>query len=320
MSTPEHHRQSFAERLGVSGAAVSSLEPKHPVVRLAVRVAIVLLIVGCIVLAVTKESGRLSSVDWHFEPGWLALCVLSLLLFQIVHIEIWRLMLRALGGEVAPRQARSIWSLTLIARYVPTSALMALGRIALCERERVPKRVTVASIAYELALTVLTSLALSVYLLWRLPAFDNALKYVAVALPVLGLVALHPRIFHTFADYALKRLGRPPLPLSLPFGRVLEFAAMYVVSFLIAGVSVLAMAHTLHPLGAGDSAIAIASYGLGYVAGVLAFVIPGRSGRARLAWRSGCRSCCPRRSRWPWPSRSGCCRWASRCCTRWSRR
>src|SRR5438874_1647577 len=85
----------------------------------------------------------------------------------------------------APRRERSIWSLTLVARYVPTSALMALGRIALCERERVPKRVTAASVAYELALTVLASLSLSVYLLWRLPQFDNVLKYVAIALPVL---------------------------------------------------------------------------------------------------------------------------------------
>jgi uncharacterized membrane protein YbhN (UPF0104 family) len=138
--------------------------------------------------------------------------------------------------------------------------------------------VTAASVAYELALTVLASLTLSVYLLFRLPQFDNALKYVGAALPVLGLIALHPRIFHTFADYALKRMGRAPLPLSLTFGRVLELFVLYVGSFVVAGVAVLAMAQTLHPLSAGDSAIAIASYGLGYVAGVVAFVIPGSLG------------------------------------------
>jgi len=270
--------QSFAERLGVSGAAISSLEPKHPTTRLAVRLGIVVVVIACIVLAVTKESGRIASIHWRFEPGWFALCIAALLAFQLCHIEIWRLMLRALGGEVEPRRARSIWSLTLIARYVPTSMLMALGRVALCERERVPKRVTLASVAYEFALTVITSLALSVYLLWRLPAFDNVLKYVAVALPVIGVICLHPAIFHRLADYVLLRMGRAPLPLSLPFGRVLEFAAMYLGSFVVAGVAVLAMAQTLHPLGPGDSAIAIASYGLGYVAGVLAFVIPGSLG------------------------------------------
>jgi uncharacterized membrane protein YbhN (UPF0104 family) len=38
------------------------------------------------------------------------------------------------------------------------------------------------------------------------------------------------------------------------------------------------MAHVLYPLEAGDAFAAIASYGLGYVAGVIAFVIPGSLG------------------------------------------
>src|SRR5689334_5211241 len=111
--SPNGTTQSFAERLGVSGAAISSLEPKHPGVRLAVRIGVVLLVIACIVLAVTKESGRISSIHWRFEPGWFALCIASLLAFQLCHIEIWRHMLRTLGGEVEPRRARSIWSLTL---------------------------------------------------------------------------------------------------------------------------------------------------------------------------------------------------------------
>jgi uncharacterized membrane protein YbhN (UPF0104 family) len=51
-----------------------------------------------------------------------------------------------------------------------------------------------------------------------------------------------------------------------------------VISFVVAGVAVLAMAHALHDLPASDTYAAIASYGLGYVAGVIAFVIPGSLG------------------------------------------
>src|SRR4051794_19647003 len=98
MSQPASSR-SFAERLGVSGAAVSSLEPRHPTVRMAVRLGIVVVVIACVVLAVSKESGQIASIHWRFEPAWLALCVAALLAFQICHIEIWRLMLRALGGE-----------------------------------------------------------------------------------------------------------------------------------------------------------------------------------------------------------------------------
>jgi uncharacterized membrane protein YbhN (UPF0104 family) len=273
-------RPSIAERMGVSGEAMSSLEPKHPGVRLAVRVAIVVLVVASITLAIVKEAGRLDDVHWRFSPGWLALCVAALLAFQFMHIELWRLTLSSLGGHIEARRARAIWSTTLLARYVPTSALMAVGRVALSEREGVPKRITLASVAYELAFTVIAALILCVYLLWRLPALDDHewVRWLATAVPAFGLASLHPGIFHRFSDYALKRMGRPPLPLSLGVGRVLELTVSYVVSFVVAGVAVLAMAHALHDLPAGDTYAAIASYGLGYVAGVVAFVIPGSLG------------------------------------------
>jgi hypothetical protein len=266
--------------MGVSGAAVSSLEPKHPGLRLAVRVGVVVLVIGSIALAIAKEAGQIGSIEWRFEPGWLALCVLALLAFQLFHIELWRLTLHSLGGHIDGPRARSIWSTTLLARYVPTSALMAVGRVALSEREGVPKRVTLASVAYELAFTVISALVLCVYLLWRLPALDDHawVRWVATAVPLLGLATLHPGIFHRFSDYALVRMGRAPLPLSLGFGRVVELTLLYVASFVVAGVAVLAMAHALHDLPASDTYAAIASYGLGYVAGVIAFVIPGSLG------------------------------------------
>jgi glycosyltransferase 2 family protein len=259
---------------------MSSLEPKHPGLRLALRIALVLLVVGSVVAAIAAESGHAAGIDWQFSPGWLALCLASLLAFQLLHIEAWRLMLRALGGEVEPRRARAIWSATLLARYVPTNVLMAVGRVALCEREGVSKRVTLASVVYEFALTVITALALAMYLVLKLSWFDSheLLRYLAIAVPLVGLVCLHPAIFHRVADHLFSRLGREPLPLSLGFGRVLEFAVLYLLSFVVAGCSVLAMAHALHPLSAGDSAFAIASYGLGYVAGVIGFVIPGSLG------------------------------------------
>ena len=275
-----HGRRTMAERLGVSGEAVSSLEPKHPVVRIAVRVAIVALVVGFLAYAVVKQRDRIDAIDWRFEPLWLGLCLVALVAFQLFHIECWRLMLRALGAKMEPTRARSIWSASLLARYVPTSALMAVGRVALSEREGVAKRVTIASLAYELAFTVLSALALCAYLLWQLPALDDHdwVRWLAAGTTVAGVGVLHPALFHRVTDYLLRRMGRAPLPVSLGFVRVLEFFVLYVASFVVAGVSVLAMAHVLQEFPNDDSYAAIASYSLGYVAGVIAFVIPGSLG------------------------------------------
>jgi uncharacterized membrane protein YbhN (UPF0104 family) len=258
----------------------SSLEPKHPGLRLALRLLLVALVLGSLGVAIAHEADRVDTIDWRFEPGWLALCLLALIAFQLSHIELWRLMMHSLGRDLPAARARAIWSTTLLGRYVPTSALMAVGRVALTEREGVPKRVTLASVVYELAFTVIAAVSLCVYLLWRLPALDDDawVRWLATAFPVLGLVALHPAIFHNLTDYVLVRMGRAKLPLSLGFGRVVELTVLYVGSFVLAGTAVLAMAHALHGLDAGDTYAAVASYGLGYVAGVVAFVIPGALG------------------------------------------
>ena len=265
----------------MSGPAVSSLEPKHPVLRLALRIVVVLLIVGSLGLAVASEADRIDEIDWRFSPGWLALCLLALIAFEATHIELWRLIMHWLGRDIPAPRARAIWSTTLLARYVPTSALMAVGRVALAEREGVPKRITLASVAYELAFTVVGSLALCAYLLWRLPALDDHewVRWLAAALPVVGVLSLHPGVFHRITDYVLIKMKKAPLPLSLGFRKVFELSVLYVGSFVVAGVAVLGMSHALtNNLDAGDTYAIIASYALGYIAGVIAFVIPGSLG------------------------------------------
>ncbi len=265
----------------VSEPVVSSLEPKHPGLRLALRIAVVVLVVASLGLAVASEADRIDEIDWRFSPGWLGLCLLALIAFEATHIELWRLIMHWLDHDIPAPRARAIWSTTLLARYVPTSALMAVGRVALAEREGVPKRITLASVASELAFTIVSSLALCAYLLWRLPALDDHswVRWLAAALPVVGVIVLHPAIFHRFTDYALARMGKSPLPLSLGFRKVFELSILYVGSFLVAGVAVLGMSHALTGnLDAGDTYAVIASYALGYVAGAIAFVIPGSLG------------------------------------------
>jgi len=241
--------------------------------------ALAVLVAGSLGFALASQWSSLPDIEWRFRPGWLALSVLCLLAFQWMHIELWRGMLHSLGGTLPRWKARSIWSTTLLARYVPTSALMAVGRIALSQREGVSKRVCTASVAYEVAFTFTAAVAVSTYLVLTLPAFaEHSLRWLVLAVPVAGLLSLHPRVFHALVNRALRRFGREPLPVSLTFASVLMFFALFVVSLLVAGVSVLAMTHVLHDVPADETAVLVASYSLGFAAGVIGFVLPGSLG------------------------------------------
>lgn len=172
-------------------------------------------------------------------------------------------------------RGRMVWSVTLLARYVPANEALAVGRIALAEREGVPKRICLASIVYELGFTFAGATIVGAYFLVTLPSLDDQpLRWLALAMPVAALAALDPRVFHTLADFALGKLGREPLPLSITRGRVLGF---------VAGFAVCAFAQGIHGLGDGGLGIAIGSYSVGFAASVLAFLILGGLG-AREGW------------------------------------
>ena len=270
---------------GADGPSPAGEPPARPPRRFALtrgvllRVLLVVAIVASLTFAVASQWANLPDIDWQFRPGWLALSLAGLLAFEWMHIEIWRAMLHTMGGRLTPWRGRSIWATTLLARYVPTSALMAVGRVTLSQKEGVPKRVTTASVVYEVALTFTASVAISSYLVLTLPAFeDHAARWLVLIVPVAGILALHPRIFHPLADFGLRRIGSEPLPVSLSFGYVLYYLGLFLVSFVVAGFAVLAMTLALHSVDASDYTTVVASYSLGFAAGVIGFLLPGALG------------------------------------------
>ena len=267
------------ERLGEAGAALTSLGAEGPRWRRALVLALVALVLGFLAAAVVSQWSKLPDIHWRFRAGWLVASLVALVLFQLAHCQLWVMMLAALGAPIHPMRGRAVWSLTLLARYVPTNLALAVSRMALAEREGVPKRVCMASIVYELGFTLAGSAAVGAYFVVTLPDLqDNPTRWLALGLPILALVALDPAVFHRLADAALRRLGRARLPLSLSRPRVLLFATLFAGSFLVAGLAVYAFAQAIHGVDAGDAPTVVGSYAIGFAASVVAFVLPGGLG------------------------------------------
>src|SRR3954463_6009908 len=67
---PAGRRQWLVDRLGASNERLSTLEPKHPGLRVALRVVFVLLVVGSLTFAIASEAGKIGDFEWRFEPAW----------------------------------------------------------------------------------------------------------------------------------------------------------------------------------------------------------------------------------------------------------
>ena len=245
----------------------------------AMRWALIALVVAFVVVTVVRTLEQADDVAWRFDPLWLAVAAAALAGLQLIHAQLWVVLVHRLGGELDPRRGRAIWNLTLLGRYVPTSALMAIGRVALSAREGIPRRLGAASVVYELVLQVAAALAVGSVAILALPALDDRPeRWLVLAVPLVALVALHPRVLGPLTERALRAARREPLDRLLGFGTVVALFAGYAVSFALGGVAVLAVAEMVAAVGADGVPVALAAYAAGFGAGLLAFVVPGGVG------------------------------------------
>ena len=270
---------TLLERIGAAGSAATSLRGGVPRWQRALMAAMVVAVVVALGLAISSQWSKLPDIAWRFQPAWLAAAVLALILFQWLHAQLWVSMLHALGAPIPNLRGVAVWSITLLGRYVPTNVALAAGRMALAEREGVPKRVCAASLVYELAFTFAGASLMGAYFVITLPDLqDVPARWLVIAVPAVTLALLDPAIFHRLADAALRRLGRATLPISLTRRQVAAFTVLFAGSFLVAGFAVFAFAEALHGVPTGDAGTAIGAYSVGFAASVIAFVLPGGLG------------------------------------------
>ncbi|MBE2317432.1 flippase-like domain-containing protein [Solirubrobacter sp. CPCC 204708] len=238
-----------------------------------------LVVLLCAGLALRGEIGKLETDGLRFELGWFLAAVLGFAALQVMHAALWRRSLLRLDLHLEPKRARAIWCTSALARYVPTSMLMPTMRIAMSERYGIPKRRCLASLVYEAALALAGALVVAGYFVVELPELEgHATRWLAVAIPLLAVVALHPKIFGPVSAKLLRRIGRDPLERLLPERVLVGLWAAYALSFVLAGLALFALAEALYPVGVSALPQVAGAFAVGFAVSVLAFVLPGGLG------------------------------------------
>jgi hypothetical protein len=268
-------RVPFLHRAGSAAAGVGELGAGRPRLRAAIQYGLIALVFAFLALFVVTQWNRLPDYDWRFRPGWLALSVVCVFAFYALQPFLWRMILRALGEDGDGVQLRAAWAKSLVARYVPTSALMVVGRVVLAERAGITKRVCLASIVYELALGVNAAVIGGAYFFITLPSLEDTPARFAILLVVpLALVGLHPRFFKPVTDWGLAKLGREPLPQALPYRVVLLLIPAFLVGWTLVGVGLFAFASALQSLPLDELPYIAAAYPVAFCVSVLTFIVP----------------------------------------------
>jgi glycosyltransferase 2 family protein len=269
-------RRNRLARAGDMASRVGSLEPSDPALRRGLHAAIAIVLILGVGLAIVGSAHELPDVDWRWRPLSLGLGILGFAAMMLASAEIWQGILRALGPRLDRATAVRIWFLSGLGRFVPTSLLMPVVRIAASGREGVPKRIALVSIVYEVAILLTAALVVGAYSLITLPGLqDYPERYLALAAPLVGLIVLQPSVFRPLADRVLDRLGRERLPAVLNGRQAAAFLGLYGLTFVLAGLSVYALAQSVYPVPASDIPTVIGAFALGTFLGVVAFALPG---------------------------------------------
>lgn len=232
-------------------------------------------VLGFLVGFVVAQWDQLPEFDWRFRPAWLAVAAVAVALFYVIHAEAWVAIVRGLGADLQGTAGRSVWGKSILARYVPTNALMVVGRMIMAERLGVRRRVCVASVVYELGLALSAAVLVGAYFVITMPALqDQPARYGVLLVVPVALVALHPRAFDPLADLVLRKLGREPLPATLPATRVFVLLVVYVASWVAVGTGVFAFASALHPVDIGDYPYVAAAQSVAFGVAVVTVVAP----------------------------------------------
>ena len=255
-----------------------------PGVRRALLASLAALVAMGIALTALTQWGQFPDVDLRFAPGWAMLAILGFLGSELIHATLWRLVLRRLGGEIEPLAGLRVWCLSSLGRYLPPGLLMPAIRVAGASGAGIAARVTLASMAYEAAFSVLGALVVSTLLLTEVSELTTVVAGLGAALVL--FVALHPNVFARLCNAVLRRLGRDDLPAVLGARTLAPFTLAYAASFTLVGLGVFATTEALHSVDASVLPVAVASFSVGFLISLAAFFLPGGLG-AREAGLAG---------------------------------
>lgn len=163
--------------------------------------------------ALVANWRKVSTYDWHLSIPWLVGGIAVVLAAYHVNGHTYAWSVEAVSERRPPRRvALSIWGRSLLARYIPGNVMMLVGRAVMGARWGVAKRTTVAATIYEQLIGLgLGALASVLYVSIYGSPTNRGLLILLAVIPV-GVACLHPRVFGPLTAWALRRLGREPLP------------------------------------------------------------------------------------------------------------
>ena len=247
------------------------------------QIGLPVIILALFLYQVKKNWADLTAYTFQWNPWLLALAFLGFMLQELSYGLIWRAILARLGSHLGLRVCLRIYLASEFVRYIPGNVWHVLTRILWVGKYGVSRPVAFASMAIELITKLAAGmLVFSMSLLfWQDYGKVGSLLRGSLLdiLGVAGIIALfiglHPRVLNGVLNWALRRMKREPIQLTLRYSDILLITLAWCASWIVAGSAFYILMLALWsaaPLVAWPICIGI--YAIAWDIGFVSFITP----------------------------------------------
>ncbi len=265
---------------GVSAAQGRASSVRALTVRLAgsrlVRWGFVAITVGIGVYAISDHWAAVRVALDKIGFGTAVEALLCVLLGLAALLQMFRVLLGALGSPLPVRASAQILFIGQLGKYLPGSVWPVLAQMELAAAHQVPRRRSASASILTMLLSLLTGILVGLVML---PFSKGAAPYRWVFLfaPAL-LVCLYPRLLNRIIDRLLRLARRPALEQPLTGRAVATALGWGILMWAFYGLQIWLMAEPLGLDSGSGVLLAIGAFAFAWCAGFLVIFLPAGAG------------------------------------------
>jgi len=185
---------------------------------------------------------KIENYDFSFNYFYLIISFVILVLSIISLFLIWNRILRILEPvkKLSNFKAIQVSIYSWFGRYLPGKAWMFLGRIYLCQKQGLSKKILTISVIYEIILSVASAFLFALIFLGISFGMKLSQFYFIPLIAILaGFILVHPNLFYLIFNFILRKFNKPEVPQTnfLSYRRIIEIVSYYFLAHFLNGVA-----------------------------------------------------------------------------------
>jgi glycosyltransferase 2 family protein len=245
------------------------------------RIAFAAVAVAGIAVVVAVNWVDFVSAIARMDPLLVAGSIAAAVAAVVFSMLSWRSMVGAFGFPVGLRDAAAIVFVSQIGKYVPGAIWPIVAGTELGRSAGLPRAVTAGSLAAQLLVSLASSAAISLGLVFTVPELTTRYGWLSIALVAAVLIVLSPPVLTRLVRLGL-RITRRVVEVSIRPVGVAASLVWSVASWLAFGLHIWLLVAAVGSPGPAQLLPSVSGYALAWLAGFVAVIAPAGAGVREL--------------------------------------